>query len=234
MEKYHYMSHMVEDIKDYVDNDFQFSDLSDCCNSFENFKQRLSEKLEETILLDDCGVTGLYDDIHYNDKWSAKDCVLDNTDLMHDAVAAGYATEDNMAHKFYSGDYKYIDTAIRECLLPRAIDKYIDSNEEELMGEYDVFCDVTYWDINNYLENYLIDNDDVYSHCRTDNGFDDFKKDLSEALQDLIISKDDKEIYSDVRIVPVSGDIIKNAVDGYIKDNEEELKVEYNERSEVK
>ena len=61
----------------------------------------------------------------------AQEYVLDNIDLLNDAVNDGFIDRDTVAIKFLNEDWEYFDVTIRCFLLWEAISKALDELENE-------------------------------------------------------------------------------------------------------
>lgn len=127
---YDYMSAMTEDIRDYITRNINREDYTDD-------RDGLEEYLNDTLWIEDC-VTGNASGSYTFNRWTAKEYVLDNTDLLAEAYTE-FGQKENIADVICDNDWESADITIRCYLLGQAIaevldnldsDGYFDSTEE--------------------------------------------------------------------------------------------------------
>lgn len=126
---YNYLEAMVEDIRNYLTecNDWDIDDLL-------HFRSDVEEKLHDDLWTED-SVTGNASGSYTFNRNLAKEYVLENIDLLHDAVIDFCIDYSEIGEKFVNEEWEYFDVTIRCNLLPQAISQALDEIEEELAEE---------------------------------------------------------------------------------------------------
>lgn len=127
---YNYMNAMTEDIRDYITENINREDYTED-------RDGLEEYLNDTLFTED-SVTGNASGSYTFNRETAKEYVLDNTDLLKEAYTE-FGQKENIANVICNEDWESTDVTIRCYLLGQAIaevlddldsDGYFDSTEE--------------------------------------------------------------------------------------------------------
>ena len=121
---YNYYNAMENDIKNYIEENIDLSDYT---------REALEEELNDDLWAYD-GVTGNASGSYTFCGATAKEYVVDNTDLCADALEEFCVEPKTIAEKFLAGDWEYFDVTIRCYLLGECICGVLDEYEEELFG----------------------------------------------------------------------------------------------------
>lgn len=127
---YNYMNAMTEDIRNYITENINREDYTED-------RDGLEEYLNDTLWTED-SVAGNASGSYTFNSWTAKEYVLDNTDLLKEAYTE-FGQKENIADVICDEDWESADVTIRCYLLGQAIaevlddldsDGYFDSTEE--------------------------------------------------------------------------------------------------------
>lgn len=122
---YNYYNAMENDIKNYIEENIDLSDYT---------REALEEELNDDLWAYD-GVTGNASGSYTFCRATAKEYVVDNTDLCADALEEFCVEPKTIAEKFLAEDWEYFDVTIRCYLLGECIYSVLDEYEEELFKE---------------------------------------------------------------------------------------------------
>lgn len=112
-EKYDYIEALVEDIKNYLEeNDINKNGVDE-------------EKLYDELFTED-SVTGNGSGSYTFSSEQAKQNLIGNEDLIRDMIKDGFATKDGVMDWFMDEDYEALDVAVRCYLLDQAISEVLD------------------------------------------------------------------------------------------------------------
>ena len=117
---YNYLEAMVDDIKDYIDENINLDE-------FEG-RQELEEKLNDDLWVED-SVTGNGSGSYTFDRHKSYENVQGDPDAMdyiRDLVSEFGVDAETVAEKFLDEDYEYWDVSIRCYLLGQAIGEALD------------------------------------------------------------------------------------------------------------
>lgn len=114
MEKYNYFESMLEDVKEYV-NENELIPFED------EPREDYAERLHDTLWLED-SVTGNASGSYYCNAWRAENAICHNMDLLHDAF------DEFGMDKTYLWSAEYCDVIIRCYLLSQVIDTFINES----------------------------------------------------------------------------------------------------------
>lgn len=122
---YDYLESMKEDIQEYINENLTPEEIT----------EKLEEREEwETELNDDLfcndSITGNASGSYTFNSYRAKEYVMDNSDLLRDALEEFCVESDTIAEKFLNDEWEYFDVTIRCYLLSSAIDECLDELEE--------------------------------------------------------------------------------------------------------
>jgi hypothetical protein len=117
---YNYLEAMVDDIKDYIDENINLDEFED--------RQELEEKLNDDLWVED-SVTGNGSGSYTFDRHKSYENVQGDPDAMdyiRDLVSEFGVEAETVAEKFLDEDYEYWDVSIRCYLLGEAIGEALD------------------------------------------------------------------------------------------------------------
>ena len=117
---YNYLEAMVNDIKDYIDENIDLEEYED--------RQELEEKLNDDLWTED-SVTGNGSGSYTFDRHESYENVQGDPDAMdysRDLVSEFGIDAETVAEKFLDEDYEYWDVSIRCYLLGQAIGEALD------------------------------------------------------------------------------------------------------------
>ena len=121
MMNYNYLENMVEDVKEYIKNEIDFSEYEDM--------DELRESLNDDLWTED-SVTGNASGSYTFDRATAKEYVDENKDLVNDMMEE-FDCKEKVSNWWIEDDYESIDVSIRCYLLGQAIEKALDDFTEE-------------------------------------------------------------------------------------------------------
>jgi len=121
--KYNYLEAMQADIIEYLENDLELKNFTDDCGNVD--REALSEFLNDELWTCD-GVTGNASGSYTFNRLQAREYVIDNGELLEEAIREFCVDAETVAEKFLSEDWEYFDVTIRCYLLGQAIEKALD------------------------------------------------------------------------------------------------------------
>lgn len=121
MTKYDYMEAVKEDVKNYIDSEINFEDFDSL--------EELEEKLNVDLWVED-SVTGNGSGSYTFNRVQASLYVLDNMDLLQEAIDEFAIEPATVGNKFISEDWEWFDVTIRCYLLGSAISEVLDDLKE--------------------------------------------------------------------------------------------------------
>lgn len=113
---YNYMEAMKQDIKTYLEDEFEYSDLD---------RDELEQELYDDLFICD-SVTGNASGSYTFCRATAKEYVIDNMEICKEAIDEFCVDANTVADKFLSEDWEYFDVTIRCYLLGSAIAELLD------------------------------------------------------------------------------------------------------------
>ena len=119
---YNYLDAMKDDIKNYIDENVNQKDWIENRDGLENH-------LNEELWTED-SVTGNASGSYTFNSYAAKEYVMDNTDLLADALTE-YGSREEAADILLDGEWESADITIRCYLLGQAISEVLDEYEED-------------------------------------------------------------------------------------------------------
>ena len=118
---YNYLDALKDDIKNYIDENVAQEDWTENRGGLENH-------LNEELWTED-GVTGNASGSYTFNSYTAKEYVMDNTDLLEEALTE-YGSREEAADVLLDGEWESADITIRCYLLGQAISEVLDEYEE--------------------------------------------------------------------------------------------------------
>jgi hypothetical protein len=118
---YNYLENMVEDVKEYIKNEIDFSEYEDM--------DELRESLNDDLWAED-SVTGNGSGSYTFNRAIAKEYVDENKDLV-DEMMKEFDCKEKVVNWWIEDNYEAIDVSIRCYLLGQAIEKALDDFTEE-------------------------------------------------------------------------------------------------------
>lgn len=129
MNNYNYLESIKEDVKEYLKNE---ADID--TTELEYNRDGLEEKLHDELWVHD-SVTGNASGSYWCNTFKARECVLDNMDLLQEMCREFGEDGETIGNKFLNDEWEWMDVSIRCYLLGQAISKALDEIEEELQDE---------------------------------------------------------------------------------------------------
>lgn len=120
---YNYYESMKEDVLDYIRNEVNAEDYTD--------RDELESFLNDELWIED-SVTGNGSGSYTFDRVQASLYVLDNMDLLNEAIDELDTDREIVGDKFLSEDWEWFDVVIRCYCLGSAISDALDEIEDEL------------------------------------------------------------------------------------------------------
>lgn len=124
MSNYDYMEALKEDIRDYIRENV---DLSEYRGERDSLEDDLRDDLWEAD-----SVTGNASGSYTFNRWTARDYVLDNMDLLEEALTEFCESDASIGRHFLDEDWEFFDTSIRCYLLSAALSDVLDELADEL------------------------------------------------------------------------------------------------------
>lgn len=118
---YNYYFDMEDAIKNYIDNDFDFSSVTDL--------DEMSEKLSDDLLAED-SVTGNGSGSYTFNRWEAQQYVMNNIDLVQEAFTE-FNQKEKFADWFFDSNFEAIDVTVRCYLLSEVVSEVLTDNKDE-------------------------------------------------------------------------------------------------------
>lgn len=126
MKNYNYYEEVKEDVKNYINNEIDFSDFDD----LEELEQFLNDELWTVD-----SVTGNASGSYTFNSWTAQEYVLENMDVLAEALEEFGADAETIADKFLSEDWEYFDVTIRCYVLGFCISDALDDIRDDFEAE---------------------------------------------------------------------------------------------------
>lgn len=124
---YNYNEAIKDDIRNYLDNDFDW----DTVRENEMDADELKEQLNDDLWIND-SVTGNASGSYTFNSYKAGEYVKENIDLCREMVNEFCIDADTVAEKFLDEDWEYFDVSIRCYLLNQCIDEVVDEYAEKI------------------------------------------------------------------------------------------------------
>lgn len=120
MKKYNYLEAMKSDIRDYIENEIDFSEFDSL--------EELKEKLNDTLWTED-SVTGNASGSYTFSRATAEEYVNSNKEIVNEMIAE-FNNKEQVAELWLNDDFEKIDVSIRCYLLGAAIADVIEELKE--------------------------------------------------------------------------------------------------------
>lgn len=124
---YNYSEAIKDDIRNYLDNDFDW----DTVRENEMDVDELKEQLNDDLWIND-SVTGNASGSYTFNSYKAGEYVKENIDLCREMVNEFCIDADTVAEKFLDEDWEYFDVSIRCYLLSQCIDEVVDEYADRI------------------------------------------------------------------------------------------------------
>lgn len=124
---YNYSEAIKDDIRNYLDNDFDW----DTVRENEMDADELKEQLNDDLWIND-SVTGNASGSYTFNSYKAGEYVKENIDLCREMVNEFCIDADTVAEKFLDEDWEYFDVSIRCYLLNQCIDEVVDEYADKI------------------------------------------------------------------------------------------------------
>ena len=123
MSDYDYNYEMRQDVRTAIDEGYSLDE-------WRGRRDELEEKLKEDLWIDD-GVTGNASGSYYCNSYKAMQAVMDNMELLQEALDEFGADYADIGRKFMAGDWEYFDVSIRCYLLSSVVADVLDDIEAD-------------------------------------------------------------------------------------------------------
>ena len=127
MSNYDYLDEMRQDVRNAIEEGYSLDE-------WRGRRDELEEKLNGDLWIDD-GVTGNASGSYYCNSYKAMQAVMDNMDLLQEALDEFCADYNDIGRRFVAGDWEYFDVTVRCYLLNSIISDVLDDIEAD--GELD-------------------------------------------------------------------------------------------------
>ena len=129
MTNYNYLESIKEDIKNYIENDSEFSQDELLYN-----RDELESKLNEDLWTED-SITGNGSGSYTFDRYKAMEYVTDNMNLLSETCNELDISSEAIGERFMNEDWEWMDVSIRCYLLSQAINEVLDDIKYRLPKE---------------------------------------------------------------------------------------------------
>lgn len=123
MSNYDYRYEMRQDVRNAIEEGYSLDE-------WRGRRDELEEKLNEDLWIDD-GVTGNASGSYYCNSYKAMQAVMDNMELLQEALDEFGADYADIGRKFMAGDWEYFDVSIRCYLLSSVVADVLDDIEAD-------------------------------------------------------------------------------------------------------
>ena len=123
MSNYDYYAAMRQDVRNAIDEGYSLDE-------WRGRRDELEEKLYEDLWIDD-GVTGNASGSYYCNSYKAMQAVMDNMELLQEALDEFGADYADIGRRFMAGDWEYFDVSIRCYLLSSVVADVLDDIEAD-------------------------------------------------------------------------------------------------------
>ena len=123
MSDYNYNHEMRQDVQNAIDEGYSLDE-------WRGRRDELEEKLNDDLWIDD-SVTGNASGSYYCNSYKAMQSVMDNMELLQEALDEFGANYADIGRRFVDGDWEYFDVTIRCYLLHSIISDVLDDIEAD-------------------------------------------------------------------------------------------------------
>ena len=121
---YDYREAMKDDIKEYLTDNYTNEELKEKMKDRDAFAEELNDDLWVTD-----SVTGNTSGSYTFNRWTAREYVTDNKDLLREALQEFCTDAQTIGEKFLDEEWEYFDVTIRCYLLYNMISEVLDEME---------------------------------------------------------------------------------------------------------
>lgn len=124
---YNYSEAIKDDIRTYLDNDFDWSRVTEDELDADDLKELLDEELwtEDSI-------TGNGSGSYTFNRYTAKEYVMDNEEVLGEMICDFGITTEDVGYHFINNDWEWFDVSIRCYLLRGCIDEVVDEYTDKI------------------------------------------------------------------------------------------------------
>ena len=124
---YNYSEAIKDDLRTYLDNDFDWSRITEDELDADDLKELLNEELwtEDSI-------TGNGSGSYTFNRYTAKEYVMDNEEVLGEMIIDYGLTAEDVGYHFINNDWEYFDVSIRCYLLGSCIDEVVDEYTDKI------------------------------------------------------------------------------------------------------
>ena len=123
--KYYYLEAMTEDVKEYIKDNYTTAEQLTALEDREEWENTL----HDALWIED-SVTGNASGSYTFNRYTAKEYVIENIDILNEAVQEFCIESETVRDKFLNEDWEHFDVCIRCYLLLAAISKAIEEMTE--------------------------------------------------------------------------------------------------------
>lgn len=127
---YDYKQAMDADIRDHIRENYTPEEIAEKLRDRDEWEQELNDDL---WICD--SVTGNASGSYFCNTYKARECVIDNTELLQEALREFCAEPEEIAKNFLNDEWEYFDVTIRCYLLGSVLYEVLDELEEEFSEE---------------------------------------------------------------------------------------------------
>ena len=124
---YNYLEQMTLDVKEWIEGEYSTEELKEKLEDREQWESDLNDDL----WVND-SITGNASGSYTFNRWTAQQYVIDNTDILKEALREFGTDAETIAEKFLDDEWEYFDVTIRCYLLWQAITAALDEIESEV------------------------------------------------------------------------------------------------------
>lgn len=124
---YNYWEQMTLDVKEWIEGEYSTEELKEKLEDREQWESDLNDDL----WVND-SITGNASGSYTFNRWTAQQYVIDNTDILKEALREFGTDAETIAEKFLDDEWEYFDVTIRCYLLGQAITAALDEIESEV------------------------------------------------------------------------------------------------------
>ena len=125
--KYYYVEAMTEDVKEHIKENYT---ITEQLIALEN-REEWENTLHDALWVED-SVTGNASGSYTFNRYTAKEYVIENLDILSEAVQEFCIESETVREKFLNEDWEYFDVSIRCYLLSAVISKAVQEIEDYL------------------------------------------------------------------------------------------------------
>jgi len=127
---YNYYEAMKEDIQEYINENYTNEELKEKLEDLEAFQDELNDDLWVTD-----SVTGNASGSYTFNRWTAREYVIENSDILKEALEEFGTDAATIANNFLDEEWEYFDVTIRCYILYEVISEVLEELKEDANNE---------------------------------------------------------------------------------------------------